>query len=209
MSVMNRSIYIQLDKTLQATKSRYRRIKKDLDWKCVLTDMWDKVKDVDLSKYKWWIDKWSSRLDNNYAWLHIVNDIFWLFTKEKLDKIIKEISKIQIAIIEWQDELKDFFTQVLVLWKKEQNISVYMNRAEELIIDIYVPPEFKAKNHAIAAMKTLVWDGNIDWTNLQINVSNILKDKKKETEWIIKVLFRHLHNYRNKTWQSFIYEYMY
>ena len=210
MSVMNRSIYIQLDKSLQASKSVYNTIKKNLNWKCVLEDMWNKVKDVDLSKYKDWIDQWDTRVDNNYAWLHIINDIYWIFNKEELDSIIEEISRIQTAIIEGKDELKEFFVQTLVLWKKEQNIAVYQNKEEETLLDIYVWPDFEWKNHAVMAIKELVWDTQIndnDLNNIHMNVSNLLRDKEKKTEWIIKSLFRYLINYRSKQWQAFLYEY--
>ncbi len=208
MSVMNRSIYVQLDKSLHTDKETYKKIRKSLNWKSVLADMWDKVKDVDLSKYKDWIDNWEARIDNNYAWLRIVNDIYKVFSKEELETIIEKTSKIHRAIIEGKDELKEFFVKTILYNKKEQSINIRWDVGEEVTIDLYIPEELGSKHHAIQAIKQLVKDDTSENQNIVINISRLLKERDKRTEWIVQYLFRYLANYKNRLWQAFMYEFI-
>ena len=205
LSVLNRSIYLQLDKLYQADKATYLKIKRQLEWKIVLEDMWNRVKDVDLSKYKYLADKWEARTENNYNWLRIVNSIYWeLYTQEELDEMIKSAMSLQQKIISWHDELKKFFVRLLVQWKRENNISVFIEK-EDLIVDIYISDEdWQQKNHAILKLKELLWDESQDMSWIKINFSKLLREKKEETRWIVNDLIRHLRNYRDATRREFL-----
>lgn len=207
-SVLNRSIYLQIDANMKTTPKRFNEIKKSVRWKSVIADVWNKVKDVDLSKYVSWFDKVNWRVEANYTFLEIVNDIVWLFDKEELHNIIEPAYKLQQSILNWKDELRVFFNNLLVLWKKEQNIWVFSNKNDDIILEIFVPEDLSTKNHAILWIKWLVWDELNDLTNITINISKLLREKAKWTEWIIQSLFRHLRNYKNRVWQEFLFDYV-